>query len=235
MKSAGSTNVLVVLAVGSMVVLAVYFLWHVSVYYLQIKRGEVVNLPQFSTQSPTTASSDSQTVYDVATADDPSFGPPQAQAKVTIVEFVDYQCPYCQEASSIVRSLSLKYQASVRFIIRDFPLSQIHPDALAAAEAAGCAEEQSKFWPMYDRLFAQNGTLARANLDQAALAAGLDSKAFDQCLDSHRRLTEIRADQADGTKAGVVGTPTFFINGRRAEGVIPQDTFEQLINAALGA
>jgi protein-disulfide isomerase len=170
----------------------------------------------------------------VVTADDPAFGPPQAQAKVTVVEFADYECPYCQQASSIVRSLSLKYQSSVRFIIRDFPLSQIHPDALAGAEAAGCAEEQGKFWPMYDRLFAQNGTLARTNLDQAAASIGLDSKAFDQCLDSHRRLPEIRADQADGTKAGVVGTPTFFINGQRIAGVIPQDTFEQIITAALG-
>jgi protein-disulfide isomerase len=77
------------------------------------------------------------------------------------------------------------------------------------------------------------GTLARTDLDQAALAAGLDPQAFDQCLDSHRRLTQIRTDQADGTKAGVIGTPTFFINGQRVEGAIPQADFDKLISAAL--
>jgi protein-disulfide isomerase len=150
------------------------------------------------------------------------------------VEFLDYQCPYCNEESSVVRELTSAYKDSVRFIIRDFPVQELHPDAFAAAEAAGCAEAQGKYWPMHDRLFALKGHLTRPEIDQAALQSGLDQGVFDACMAVHARQDEIRQDAADGTAAGVRGTPTFFFNGSKVEGVIPRDVFESLIKRYLG-
>lgn len=233
MRSRGSANLAVVILVGLLLALVAYFLWKVGSYYFQIKRGEAVVLPRFSMPGTVAPSGDSAQVYDLATTDDPSFGPVPEQARVTVVEFVDYQCPYCQEAAPIVRSLMLKYQDQVRFVIRDFPLPSLHDRAFDAAEAAGCAEEQGKFWPMHDWLYANQDKLTRPAFDQAARSLGLDQTTFDACLDSHRRLAEIRQDQADGNRAGVVGTPTFFLDGHRLEGVIPSETFEKLIAAEL--
>jgi protein-disulfide isomerase len=112
-------------------------------------------------------------------------------------------------------------------------VQEIHPYAVPAAEAAGCAEAQGKYWQMHDRLFGLRGKLARADLDEAARQAGLDAAAFRTCMDSHERWPEIERDLLDGAAAGVRGTPTFFIGGEPIEGVIPRETFERIIEQAL--
>ncbi len=206
-------------------------MWKVWTYYDQITSGKSVSLPQFNGQftvSGTTAGPVAAGAHpEVATPDDPAIGPDGA--KLAIVEFLDYQCPYCNEESSVFRELTSRYGDRVRFIVRDFPVLELHPQAVTGAEAAGCAEVQGKFWPMHDRLFALKGQLARADVERAARQSGLDMTAFIACMDGHARIDEIQADAAAGVAAGVRGTPTFFFNGRRVEGVIPRDVFETLI------
>jgi protein-disulfide isomerase len=219
---------------GLALALALLFMWRVWKYYDQITKGQTVELPQFTGQFTAGRTAGARAVGqhpEVATSDDPSIGP--ADAKLTIVEFLDYQCPYSGEESSIVRELTNGYKDSVRFIIRDFPIQELHPDALAGAEAAGCAEAQGKFWQMHDRLFALQGHLTRPDLDRAAQQSGLDMDVFAACMSVHARLDEIQRDAADGAAAGVSGTPTFFFNGSKVEGAIPRATFETLIGRYL--
>jgi protein-disulfide isomerase len=121
----------------------------------------------------------------------------------------------------------------VRFIVRDFPVQELHPDAVTAAEAAGCAEVQGKFWPMHDRLFGLKGQMSRPDLDRAAEASGLDMPLYAACMDLHARIDEIQADAAAGVAAGVRGTPTFFFNGQPVEGAIPREAFDALIQRFL--
>ena len=209
------------------------FAWRVWTYKRLIERGEAIQLPQFSGQfsAAREAAPGSALPANLATEDDPSIGP--ADAKLTVVEFLDYQCPYCNEASSTFREMAAAYGDRVRFIVRDFPVQELHPDAVSGAEAAGCAEAQGKFWPMHDRLFALKGVMARADLDRAAAQSGLDMKVYAACMDLHVRIDEIQADAVAGIAAGVRGTPTFFFNGQPVEGAIPREAFDALIKRFL--
>ena len=208
------------------------FLWRVYGYYRQIRSGVVV-LPQFSSSFSASGKLDGAVAGEspIATADDPAVGP--AEAKLTIVEFLDYQCPFCNQEAPTVRELSSAYGDRVRFIIRDFPVVDIHPDAAYAAEAAGCAEEQGKFWQMHDRLFALKGQLKATDLEKAAEQSGLDLEKYKTCMQVRARVDEIEDDLRAGVKAGVRGTPTFFFNGEKVEGAIPKGVFEGLIKTYL--
>lgn len=223
------------LIVGLVLIIFSFFAWRVWTYYRLISRGEAVQLPQFSGQFTAAGGSKaaSAAALGLATADDPSIGP--ADAKLTIVEFLDYQCPFCNQVSSTVREAAAAYGDKVRFIIRDFPVQELHPDAVAGAEAAGCAQAQGKYWPMHDRLFALKGAMARADLDRAAQQSGLDMAVYSACMDLHARIDEIQDDLAAGLAAGVRGTPTFYFNGQPVEGAIPRDAFDALIKRFLGA
>jgi len=143
----------------------------------------------------------------VETSDDPFLGPVDAQ--VVIVEFGDFQCPFCRQAFPTVRELANKYKDTVKFIWRDFPISNIHPDAQLAAEAANCAAEQGSFWAYHDALFINQEDLSRSALINYASQIGLDNASFVSCLSSRKFQTEVLADLQDGLTAGVTGTPTF--------------------------
>jgi protein-disulfide isomerase len=135
------------------------------------------------------------------------------KAPVTIVEFSDFQCPYCKKSESTLKDLLAKYNGQVKVAWRDFPLREIHPQAQAAAEAARCAGERGKFWEFHDALFADQSKLKEADLVAAARTLGLDGKSFQSCLASGRFKSKIEADLQEGSNVGVVGTPGFFING----------------------
>lgn len=232
----GRSSVVVTLLVGLALAGGLLFMWRVWGYYGQIASGKTPDLPQFSAQF--TAASKAGAVAagahpEVATEDDPSIG--LKDAKLTVVEFLDYQCPYCGQEYSTLRETAAAYGDRVRFIIRDFPVQELHPDALTAAEAAGCAEAQGKFWPMHDHLFALKGTLTRPDIDRAAEQSGVDMTVFAACMGTHARLDEIQADATAGVNAGVRGTPTFYFNGYKVEGVIPRDVFNQLIDRFLSS
>jgi len=221
------------LAVMLILTLASIFAWRVWTYKRLIESGQTVQLPQFSAHFSAAGSGTaiSGAAASLATEDDPSIGP--ADARLTIVEFLDYQCPFCNQVSSTFREAAAAYGDRVRFIVRDFPVQELHPDAVVAAEAAGCAEAQGKFWPMHDRLFGLKGVMPREDLDRAAAQSGLDMAVYAACMDLHARIDEIQADVVAGITAGVRGTPTFFFNGQPVEGAIPREAFDTLIKRFL--
>ena len=167
----------------------------------------------------------------VAAGDGPVRGP--ASAPIEIVEFSDFQCPYCLAAHPTVKRVLETYGDRVRFVYRNYPLPN-HPNARPAAEAAQCANEQGRFWPYHDRLFANASKLSDADLKQAAAELGLDTGRFNACVDSHKFRASVDADLKAGQDAGVSGTPAFFINGRELTGAQPFEAFKRIIDEELG-
>ncbi len=163
-------------------------------------------------------------------ADEPAVG--SRSARVEIVEYSDFECPFCARANSTVQRIRETYGDRVRLIYRDFPLPN-HSQAFKAAEAAQCAHAQGRFWEYHDRLFANFGQLAPTALKQHAAAVGLDPEQFATCLDSGQMRVAVQQDLDDGEQHGVSATPTFFINGRPVAGAQPFERFKQLIDEEL--
>jgi protein-disulfide isomerase len=155
------------------------------------------------------------------------------KAPVTIVEFSDFQCPFCRQSVATVKDVLAKYQGRVKLAFLDFPLVEIHPRAHSAAEAARCAGEQGKFWKYHDSLFADQSKLDEAGLVGRAQDLKMDEAAFQSCLASGRFQADIEANREQGIKAGVTGTPGFFINGVFLSGAQPQAEFEKIIDSQL--
>jgi protein-disulfide isomerase len=166
----------------------------------------------------------------VETGSAPSRGTPKAP--VTIVEFSDFQCPYCVRARPAVKRVRDEYGDRVRFVFRHFPLD-FHAQAQKAGEAAACAGEQGKFWEMHDLLWENTSKLQVADLKAHAAALGLDGAAFGACLDSGRHASLVESDLAAGQGYGVSGTPAFFVNGRPLVGAQPFEAFAQVIDDEL--
>ncbi len=158
---------------------------------------------------------------------DPTFG--NLNAPLKIVEFADFECPHSKTESFIVRELMARYPDKINFIYRDFPLDDVHPNAFRAAEAGQCANEQDKFWAMHDKLFQNQDRLTDLDIKLYALEVGLDITKFNECFEGRKYKDEIEVDRADGIAAGVVGTPTFFINGKKIAGAIPMQLWEQIL------
>jgi protein-disulfide isomerase len=155
------------------------------------------------------------------------------EAPVNIVEFSDFRCPFCKEVVPKLKQLATQYPDRVRWVFRDFPIPGLHPDAPLAHEAARCAGEQGKFWPYHDLLFERAMDVSVMSLKQYAAEVGADRAAFDQCLDSHKYQGAVNADIEAGTKVGVTGTPTFFINGEAFVGNQPLGEFQRIIEREL--
>jgi protein-disulfide isomerase len=164
-------------------------------------------------------------------ADDPSLG--SASAPVTLVEFSDFQCPFCQRVAPTLKQVKEKYGDKVRVVWKDFPLTQIHPQAFKAGEAAHCAADQGKFWEYHDRLFANQQALQPNDLKKHATDIGLDAAAFNSCLDSSKYGERVRDGVAEGSRLGVNSTPTIYINGRLLSGAQPFETFVSVIDEEL--
>ncbi|HVQ12823.1 MAG TPA: thioredoxin domain-containing protein, partial [Vicinamibacterales bacterium] len=144
-----------------------------------------------------------------------------------------FQCPFCQRVAPTLKQVKQKYGDKVRVVWKDFPLTQIHPQAFKAGEAAHCASEQGKFWEYHDRLFANQQLLQPNDLKQHAADLGLDSKAFDSCLDSSKYGERVRDGVAEGSRLGVNSTPMIYINGRALSGAQPYETFVNVIDEEL--
>jgi protein-disulfide isomerase len=154
------------------------------------------------------------------------------EAPVTIVEFSDFQCPYCRSVVATLKDVAARYPDRVRWVFRDFPLENLHPEAPLAHEAARCAGDQGKFWPYHDLLFAETNLTPDA-LKRYAAQVGLEASAFAQCLESRRHRAAVAGDVAAGAQLGVTGTPTFFINGRPLVGNLPLAEFQRVIEREL--
>lgn len=169
----------------------------------------------------------------------------RADAPVTLVEFSDYQCPYCRMFfSDTFPTLKHDYidTGKLRYVFRDYPLDQMHPQARKAAEAAHCAGEQGKYWEMHDLLFQNQQALASAQLTEHARNLGLDGASFDACLESAKYAERVKEGQSTGAAAGVRGTPGFIlaktqpgdsVEGRPIRGAQPVDAFRKLIDELL--
>jgi protein-disulfide isomerase len=161
----------------------------------------------------------------------PSRGP--AHAPITVVEFGDYQCPFCHHMEPTLESVIKQYSHQVRFIFRNFPLTEIHPEAMHAAEAAMCADQQGKFWPMHDAIYADSAPLSDSSLRAIARQVGLDSQKFEQCVRSNVPVKAINADEQAGENLGVEATPTLFIDGRYINGDVPREQLVSVIEDEL--
>ncbi len=158
----------------------------------------------------------------------------KANAPVTVVEFSDFQCPFCARAEGELVKVREAYKDQVKIVYKDFPLP-IHPNAPKAAEASRCAREQEKYWEYHDILFANNNALEVPNLKKFAADLKLDTAKFDACLDGDKYAKEIAKDMEEGTRVGVGGTPAFFVNGRFLSGAQPFSVFQDAIEDALAA
>ncbi len=161
----------------------------------------------------------------------PALGP--ANAPVTIVEFSDFECPFCRTLARNLAEVMKQYGDRVRRVYRQFPLESIHRNAMAAAKASICAGDQGKFWVMHGLLF-EGGPLEEANLLEKAAKAGLEAGPFKACLASQAAENRVRADLETATALGVSSTPTFFVNGRPMLGALPAAEIGRVIEEELG-
>ena len=155
-----------------------------------------------------------------------------AAAPVTLVEFSDFECPFCKQVQPILKQVLERYPGKVRLAYRDFPLDSIHPQARRAAEAARCANDQGKFWEYHDVLFA-HAKLSPDDLKQYAAQTGLDAAKFEACLSSGVHKAAVQRDVDEGARLGITGTPAFFINGRALTGAQPLEAFVRVIEEEL--
>ncbi|MBM4782507.1 MAG: thioredoxin domain-containing protein [Archangiaceae bacterium] len=155
-----------------------------------------------------------------------------SEAKVTIVEFSDFQCPFCSKAEPSVDEVMKNYSDKVKVVFRHFPLD-FHEKAFKAAEGAACAEEQGKFWEFHKTLFANQGAIDVNDLKTHAKTLGLDTGKFNDCLDNGKMRAKVDADMAAGRAVGVNGTPAFFINGIAISGAQPYEKFKEIIDSEL--
>ncbi len=168
----------------------------------------------------------------VEAAGRPAKGPDSAP--VTMIEFSDFQCPYCASLSKTLHRVVVDFGSEVRLVYRQFPLAQIHPYAEGAAEASLCAAEQGRFWDMHDLMFQNQSLLKEEDLKADAAKLNLDSANFDQCLNSHRYAGKINEDMREGATLGVSGTPAVFINGRMLTGAQSYEDLAKVIQEELG-
>lgn len=153
---------------------------------------------------------------------------------LTIVEYSEFQCPYCERVQPTSKRLMTEYQGKIRWIVRDFPLG-FHNRARPAAIAARCAKDQGKYWEMYEELFKNQRNLGDADFRKAAQTIGLDIKKFDSCYQNPPKglVEAIENNMKSGEKLGVTGTPAFFINGRRMSGALPYEDFKRILESEL--
>ncbi|OGL99675.1 hypothetical protein A2318_02510 [Candidatus Uhrbacteria bacterium RIFOXYB2_FULL_45_11] len=223
--------------IGTIVTLVILFLlglfvWRVVFFTTQIRSGKLnlsdLNFSQtVSTISKLASEPTKDEAFDVVLKNRPMLG--NASAPITIVEFADFGCPFSRTSSFVMRSLATKYPNQFQYIYRDFPLIELHPLAQKASEAAACANEQGKFWEYHDKLYQNQDALEDSSFEQFAYQLNLDTGRFKQCFSTNRYTKQVEQDYQDGLAAGVRGTPTFFINGNRIPGSIPQDVLENVI------
>ncbi|KKQ59769.1 MAG: DSBA oxidoreductase [Parcubacteria group bacterium GW2011_GWE2_38_18] len=156
-----------------------------------------------------------------------SFSMGAKNPKITIVEFADYACPFSKNSFPIIRKLALKYNSQVKFIYRDFPY--ISEQSMDLTTAARCAGEQGLFWQMHDKLYEQQGVKTKEELSALATQIGVNTANFNNCQNSNKHQIQIQKDLADAARLDVQGTPTWFINGYKFEGDIPEETMERMI------
>ena len=181
--------------------------------------------------APTPVRALSNKVYEVDLATAPAKG--VDTAAVTIAEFAEFQCPFCQNVTATLQQIEERYKDRVRFVWKHLPLVSIHSHAMDASVAAEAARNQGKFWEYHDKLFANQKRLEPEDLRRYAQELGMDVVRFDRDREGQELKTKVLADMAEATALGVTSTPTFFINGRPVSGAMPFETFSTIIDEEL--
>jgi protein-disulfide isomerase len=163
----------------------------------------------------------------------PARGPDDA--RVTIVEFSDFQCPYCQRATPVLQEIATRYPRDVRIVYRHLPLDSLHPRARASAEASACAADANKFWEFHDQLFANSRALSDEDLRKYAATVGIDAASFDECVRTRKHAAAVEADVQEARRIGVTGTPAFVVNGILMFGLQSADSLDAVIKDELSA
>lgn len=212
------------------------FVWRIGVYYHAIKTG--ASDPRLDRQIESSASRlrananvSAVDLQRLVTPDAPTLG--SANAPLTIVEFVDFGCPFCQATALPLRRVVERYKDKIRLVVRHFPIDDLHPQATQAAHAAACAHAQGKFWPMYDRLYTYQNAQSDADLMAHAQAIGMNLSTFQDCFAAKVYQKRIEQDITDGLQVGVEGTPSFFFNGIRIQGALDEDILDHLVQKFL--
>lgn len=196
------------------------------------KQVSVTGEPSAQGQADTQATPPQVNRYDIPEDDDPSIGP--EDAPITMIEFSDYECPYCTKwHDEVWPLLQENYSDKLRLVYRDFPLTSIHGNAAKAAEAANCAGEQDSYWEFHDKLLSGQRKLSKDTYLEYAADLDLDEDDFEQCLESGRYTEEVEADLNFAVELGVRSTPTFFLNGIAIVGAQPYEVFEDVIEKEL--
>ncbi|MGE5375734.1 MAG: DsbA family protein [Bacteroidota bacterium] len=223
--------VLTVLAFAVGVLLG-YVVWGYQPNGSQTQTAQAVNQPAGPTEAAAQATGEPKFVrYNIPTDGFPTLGP--ADAPITIVEFSDYQCPFCRRwHQEVYKQLLNAYPGKIRIVYRSLPLTSIHPDAQAAAEAAMCAGEQDAYWNYHDKLFSSD-SLDTQTFVQYAQDLSLNVEQFKSCITEQKYKDAIQADSKFAIDLGVRSTPTFFINGLALVGAQPLDVFKQVIDKEL--
>lgn len=213
--------------VGVIVILAVSML---NKRELQRLTARVAQLETIAA-APTPKNALVNKVYEVDLATAPTKG--VATAPVTIAEFAEFQCPFCQNVNPTLQQIEGRYKDRVRFVWKHLPLVSIHSHAMDAAVAAEAARKQNRFWEYHDKLFANQKQLEPDDLRRYAQELGMDLARFDRDRQNPELKTRVLEDMAEATQLGVTSTPTFFINGRLVSGAMPFETFSTIIDQEL--
>lgn len=205
----------------------------VIIFGLAVLAGWLTSLFVKTDSSPAVsqARQDTVTLLNKDLAIYPQFGAPSST--LTIMVFGDFQCPATRKNFQVFRSIMSKNQQTVNFVWRDFPLASIHPEAELAAKAGICFQEQGKFWQYHDTVFANQNNLSAEFISNLVGSLGLDQEKYNSCLSNPNTKARVENDYLLGTILGVKGTPTFFINGVKVAGVVPEEAWQDLINKFL--
>lgn len=186
------------------------------------------------TESPLNAEGVPKAQAAALAASDFAYYTGSSKPAVRVVEFLDFQCPYCKQAVPTVAALIKQYEgAAVQFSFRHFPIESTHPVAFDASLASLCAKEQNLFMPYHDILYEHQNQITPENLPVFAAAVNLDMERYARCMAGRRYASTIRKDQSDGVSLGILGTPTFFINGIKVEGAQEAAIFQTIISQEL--
>ena len=191
------------------------------------------NSPAVAVNNPSNNNQAQPTSLSEIGKDEPVRG--NSKAKVTLIEFSDYQCSYCVRVHETLKQLVAEYGDKVAWVYRHFPLDSIHPYARLAAQSAECAGDQDKFWEYSDDLFTNQADLGQGRSAMVAIADGLslNMNKFNDCLDSEKYVDKVEADFQEGINNGVTGTPGTFVNGQLIKGALPLESFKEIIDQAL--
>ena len=216
-------------------IISFFFLALISYYFWNIKYGDAEKLAkEFSSDQFTIGSDLSQystgnintVIINKIHEYNPTLG--NSESNINILMFIDFECPYCQANYAIYNNIMQKYNNAINFVFKQFPLESIHPNAIKPAIASSCANEQDSFWNYYHLIF-QNKKTDSASLRGYAQELNLDQQKFDLCLNNPKIIKQIEQDLKDGVELGVTGTPTFFINKTKVEGIAEEEAWDEIL------